>query len=1178
MDTMLRRNLNAFYTNPKATPQAATNVTHKIELKDQTPIKQIGYKTSEAKHAVIKETVDKLLEKQLIEPSYSAFSSPVVLVKKQGGAGWRMCIDYRKLNAQTIKDAYPIPIIEDCLQACKEADFFSLIDIKDAYHHIAMDKESMHYTAFVTPEGLFQWKVMPFGLTNAPATFQRYINTIMKEYIGVILAAFFDDGLTYTKGTFEQHVLDVEKILKRLAECHLEANIEKCKFGYTEMKFVGHVVSKGIVRPDPSKIRAMESYPQPTNLTQLRSFLGLVNYYHKFIKGFAVMAVPLYRLTRKDTPFEWNSGAEIAFKALKQALTSAPCLYSPDFKLPFKVHTDACIDGIGGVLLQNVNGEDHPCGYVSRQLSTAERNYATTEWECLAIVWTVGQFEPYLIDSHFTIVTDHSALKYLMEKKLENRRLMRWAMKLSEFTFTIEHRPGKDHADADTLSRNPLPNSAPIDLPDGEAREDEIGPLDSSPRYVRRLNHYPLPYPVYSFAVNRRRTKKQSTSTESAESSVTSESPQTPSSQPFVAIDTADLSLFSKLQKEDPAIYSIIDYLKNNRIPTILDDVSLKRFKNKAHSYTLVPSSTTPDQELLYYSPSSPTRKALQIPLIPRLVVPAALVQTLINIEHASPFGGHVGIKRTFQRLCQLYYWPTMLDNVTSFINQCRVCQMEKANRRPPTYPPNSFIPPTSPFEVWSMDYVGPLSLSEGFKYILVLVCHFSSWAVAIPTINTSATTTASILIDEIICKYGVPRLIISDRGSSFNNSTQKCICDILKITQLFTPSYRPQANGKVERLNGTIKSILQSYSADLKLTTQWVQLLQAAVFAYNTSVSQATGFTPYFLLFGREAITPGNRLAIKAMDEYLMTQNEKELPLEQAVDQYAQGVLYGLYGIHSFVHSFLDYHRIKQREITQATPNKPSFKIGDLVWVSDARRLTLSGKFKYYNGPYKISKIIGDSRYEVKLIPVSNQIRISGAERILVVHVSRLKPFREKDTVNLQTQEEPEEAIQATQLPFQTIPQKKIDEAISFSKQEIIRKKLKAEQDALIKPPKLSKKAKKILKKKASESTVPIPLPPPILPNLPDSTIVPMEIDNEVPNSVITPPVTPELILPTNEETSPTELILPSNEEVSSIAERTHHYRSHQPRPLYNETLAAQYPLHYSQERHSLPRWQSKR
>ena len=284
-------------------------------------------------------------------------------------------------------------------------------------------------------------------------------------------------------------------MLRALAAAGLKASLKKCHFAYAEVLFIGHLVLHGTIKPDPAKLRAISQYPAPTDVTQLRSFIGLASYYHKFIRGFATICAPLYRLTRKAVEFVWSQPCIIAFEAIKTALLDDSCLAAPDFSLPFIVQTDASGVGIGAVLSQLHGGVERPIAFISRQLNDAESRYSPTEWECLAVVWAVGQFEIYHVDAPFTIVTDHAALQWLPSKKFENARLMRWAMKLSGLNFTVKHRPGRSNNNVDPLSRNPIAGSAPS----AETRDDPaVGPLDVAPHYICAMHAHLHPFPVIS--------------------------------------------------------------------------------------------------------------------------------------------------------------------------------------------------------------------------------------------------------------------------------------------------------------------------------------------------------------------------------------------------------------------------------------------------------------------------------------------------------------------------------------------------------------------------------------------------------------------------------------------------------------------------------------------------------
>ena len=377
-----------FPRDPMAPPKPSPGVRHTIHLTNTKVVSRAPYRTSPEKQEIIDKQVDNFLKRGIIRPSTSPWASPVTLQPKPHKIKpeWRFCIDYRGVNSQTEKDAYPMPLIQHCLEFCSKADWLTLIDIKDAYWHIEMDPASIPITAFVTRKGHFEWTRLPFGLCNAPATFQRYVNDVLREHLGVRCSAFFDDVNIFTTGTFEEHLADVEKVLTTLGDHGLEAALSKCRFAFKEVRYVGHVINKGTIKPDPEKVRAIAKYPIPVNIKELRSFLGLTNYYRQFVPEFALKAAPLYGLLKKNVKFQWGSDQQGAFNLLISALMGPTCLYAPDFTKEFILQTDASGNGISGVLAQKYNDGIHPIGFISRQLNAAERNYSATEQECLAVV------------------------------------------------------------------------------------------------------------------------------------------------------------------------------------------------------------------------------------------------------------------------------------------------------------------------------------------------------------------------------------------------------------------------------------------------------------------------------------------------------------------------------------------------------------------------------------------------------------------------------------------------------------------------------------------------------------------------------------------------------------------------------------------------------------------------
>ena len=430
---------------------------HKIRLKPGVkPIKQKFYRLSRLKSEILKEELTKLINKKLIEPSYSEWSSPIVLVPKPNGK-WRLCIDYRKVNDATIKDSYSLPNIDEIFDSLDGAKFFTTMDLYSGYHQILMDTESVEVTTFTTKFGNYQFKVMPFGLTNAPATFQREMNRILFPYIGDFVFNFIDDILIYSK-TEEEHLEHLEKVLAVFKEHKLKINIEKCSFMQTEVEVLGHKVSDKGLSPLDSKIEAIKKWKAPTDIHELRSFLGAIGYYRNFIDKYAQTTAPLCKLLRKNVKYQWNQEQEESFKLLKEKLINAPILKFPSFDKEFIIRTDASYDGIGGVLLQKneETKKEHPVHYISRSIDKHERNYGITDLEGTALFYCLTKFKPYIMGNpHKTIIyTDHKPLVGLFNKKEpSNARQTRWCITANLLDVDIRYEPGKKNAVADALSR-----------------------------------------------------------------------------------------------------------------------------------------------------------------------------------------------------------------------------------------------------------------------------------------------------------------------------------------------------------------------------------------------------------------------------------------------------------------------------------------------------------------------------------------------------------------------------------------------------------------------------------------------------------------------------------------------------------------------------------------------------
>ena len=431
------------------------SVDHEIPLKPDMPPPFKGiFRLSQYELHELKRQLDQLLKDGKIRPSTSPYGAPVLFVKKKDGK-LRMCIDYRALNSQTIQNRYALPRIDELFDRLHGAKVFSKLDLTSGYYQIAIKLKDRHKTAFRTRYGHYEFNVMPFGLTNAPATFQTLMNDIFRDLLDVCVIVYLDDILVYSKSK-EEHEQHLQQVLQRLKDNQLYAKLSKCTFFTNSIEYLGHIVNNEGLRPNPQLVQALVDFPRPKTLKELQSFLGLANYYRKFIANFSHIALPLTDATRNNQqgnlrPIEWTESMQTAFDALKEALTSAPCLALPDPDGEFEVTTDASEDAkaVGAVLTQN----SHPVAYESTKLNTHQLNYPVHDKEMCAIMHALGRWRPFLLGRHFKVYTDHRSLVHFKTQSNLNQRQLRWQEKAADYDMEILYKPGKENVVADALSR-----------------------------------------------------------------------------------------------------------------------------------------------------------------------------------------------------------------------------------------------------------------------------------------------------------------------------------------------------------------------------------------------------------------------------------------------------------------------------------------------------------------------------------------------------------------------------------------------------------------------------------------------------------------------------------------------------------------------------------------------------
>ncbi|XP_055913098.1 uncharacterized protein LOC129946788 [Eupeodes corollae] len=597
-------------------------VEHKIRTSAE-PIKQRYYPVSPAIQKHIDQELQEMLEAGVIEKSKSPWASPILLVKKKDGS-YRFCVDYRKLNEVTDRDAYPLPFISAILDKLRNAKYLSSLDIKSAYWQIPMEKESRKYTAFTVPgRGLYQFCRMPFGLHNSPATWQRFIDDVLGPDLEPFVFVYLDDIIIVTD-SFDRHLEILKEVFKRLGDAGLKVGREKCNFCRPSLKFLGYVVDRNGLHVDPEKVESMIRIPAPKNVKEIRSFVGTISWYRRFVPNFAILVRPLTDLLKKSKKFEWTKECEESFRKAKECLVTAPILTCPDFSRPFVVQTDASDYGIGAVLSQEFEDGEKAICYLSRSLNRNERNYSTTEKECLAVLWAIEKLRPYLEGVRFTVVTDHHSLVWLSNLKDPQGRLARWAIRLQQFDFKIIHRKGKEHVVPDMLSRG-VPEVA------------GVSEADSDPWVIKmksQVEKSPLEYPSWR--------------------------------------------------------------VENGRL-----------YKHVRLNHIVVHNSG--EEWKLVLGKSDRTRT--------------------LNECHDAPLSGHMGVKKTFARVAEKYYWPKMRSDITRYVRSCKICQSVKPVNEKPAGLMTERVGNSQPWEMICVDLVGPLpKSSRGFVYILTVVDYFTKF------------------------------------------------------------------------------------------------------------------------------------------------------------------------------------------------------------------------------------------------------------------------------------------------------------------------------------------------------------------------------------------------------------------------------------------------------------------
>jgi hypothetical protein len=1019
-----------------------------IRLRDEnvTPRRRNPRRLSPADFLELQKQLETLLKADMIELSDSPFGAPVLFVPKKDGKR-RFAIDYRELNDNTIKDVTPLPRIDDMIQRLEGATVFSKLDATWMFWQLRLREEDRFKTGMSTPLGHFHWKVVPFGLTNAPGHAMRVMSKVLQPFLNRCAMVMIDDIIVYSK-TVEEHMEHLEKIFAALRKHKIFMKRAKCDFFLERLKYLGFVVSGSGMGPSRDILDAIKKYPEPTTVTEVRGFLGLCNYYSKLIRNYSGIAAPLSDAIKgnatKGSPVELSDAQRDTFLLLKHTMCTSPVLNLVNPNKGFVLQTDASAYAIGAVLMQESGNRDelgepilHAVGYFSKKLSEQQQKYHTTARELLGIVEALRYWKIELQHAHsLTVHCDHRPLSYLRTVEPLGDMHARWLQTIESFQFDVVHRPGVTLGPADALSRR-------ADHADSETggaiTKGRAVPLPEEPDFIdsnlepgQRCKFDSLPNATVSWTANTLRTWSDIeagsdvtahlspldvslvvavTTRRSArqaaggnEAPVKNTEPKSHQDTPSPALATSPTTTPATLS---PSHEDMTNFCKAAR--TAAEDPSspdltpvsnrLAEATREAHSSLLqqVKRATATDELALrvgrqdpQITPGFTLRDGLlykDILGLRKVFIPAdppTLRTRVLALHHDFHAAGHMGYKKTLERLSRAFWWPGFGAETKRYVRSCPTCQRTKRSTQQPLGNPSPFPAPHERWEVVTMDELGGLPTTpRGNSKIWIFVCKLTKRLVAVPMRDGNDTMdVAWAFVRHVIQDHGLPRKLVSDRDPRLASAVWQEVTRLWNIRGNISTANSPQTDGQSE---SAVEAITQLLRAGVSYNGQdWDLLLPSAVFAYNDSCHPATGYSPFFLDTGRHPQTPAGLLARDLGIEHLPGIRER------SAAEFVRKVNDTL--LQARTRIGIEQQRLAAQMRKRVRPHE--LNVGDLVmlsWKAAGETGRPMGKLRpQWLGPFPITARKYDNAYELQL-PANMRIH-------RVVNARFLKKFEARE------------------------------------------------------------------------------------------------------------------------------------------------------------------------------------